>query len=221
MPVAAPPVTTPAAAPAAPRIAPADRAPLPVRPARRAPSGTTTRLNTAKPTVTLSRLQSGVGVLELALTRAPSAGDLSLGCVLETDRGEEAAVQAMGGHTVAPRGAAAPLVRLDARSSGDVVVIDLGQVRSLRRALVYGYSPSIATLTWDGVITASTFGGARLEIPFDRRAFSGTMAMVTIYNVGGELVLRSEMEEHFGPPETAAVAFGYGLPWLDGRVPAS
>ena len=171
--------------------------------------------------MTLTRLQSGIGMLELALTRAPSAGDLSLGCVVETDRAEESAVQSLGGHLVAPRRADAPLVRLDPRPTGDVVVIDLLQVRSLRRALVYGYSPSIATLTWDGVINATTYGGARLEIPFGRRPFSGTMAMVSVYNVAGELVLRSEMDEHFGPPEAAAVAYGYELPWLDGRVPAS
>ena len=160
-------------------------------------------------------------MLELVLTKAPSTGDLSLGCVVETDRSEESAVQSLGGHLEAPRGADAPLVSLDHRPSGDVVVIDLGQVRALRRALVYGYSPSIATLSWDGVIGATTAGGARIEIPFGRRPFSGTMAMVSIYNVAGELVLRSEMEELFGPPEAAAAAYGYELPWLDGRVPAS
>lgn len=171
--------------------------------------------------VTLTRLQSGTGTFALALVRAPSAGDLALGCVLQDATGAEAVVQAHGDRTAFPRASATPLVRLTARPEGDVVTIDLRQVRSLRRALVYGYSPSVSSLTWDGVLSATTYGGARIEIPFDRRPFSGTMAMVSIYDVDGELVIRSEMEELYGPPEMAAIAYGYEVPWLDGRVPAS
>jgi uncharacterized protein involved in tellurium resistance len=193
----------------------------PVLAARRAPNGSVTRLGPGSPTVALSRIQSGIGGLEFALTRASAAGDLSLGCVYELDDGLESVVQALGERMTGPPGASLPLVRLKPRPDGAAITFDLRRVRSLRRALLYGYSPSGAALSWDGIIVTATHGGARIEIPLDHSSFDGTLAMVTVYNVEGELVLRAEMEPFPGPPERAAIGFGYAVPWLDGRVPAA
>jgi uncharacterized protein involved in tellurium resistance len=188
---------------------------------RRAPNGSVTRLGPGSPTVALSRIQSGIGGLEFGLTRASAAGDLSLGCVYQLDDGFESVVQGLGDVLSGPPGATLPLVRLKPRRDGVSITFDLRQVRSLRRALLYGFSPSGAALRWDGIIVTATHGGARIEIPLDHAQSDGTMAMVTIYNVEGELVLRSEMEPFSGSPERVAVGFGYAVPWLDGRLPAT
>jgi uncharacterized protein involved in tellurium resistance len=190
-----------------------------VRDARRASSSSPTRLTAAEPTVTLTRVQSGTGALEVVLTRAAAAGDLSMGCVFQTTEGTEAVVQSVGDVTTGPAGARLPLVRWKAQADGEIVHGDLRQVTGLRRALLYGFSPAVSVLTWQGALVITTFGGARIEVPIDHAPFSGTLALLTIYNVDGELVLRSEMGEHHGPPEMAAHAFDYQVPWLDGRRP--
>jgi uncharacterized protein involved in tellurium resistance len=190
-----------------------------VREARRATTGKATRLSAAEPTVTLTRVQSGTGALEVALTRAPSAGDLAIGAVYQLDDGTEGIVQSLGDALSGPAGVALPVLRLKRRPEGELLTVDLRRVTDLRRALVYGYSPTTAALAWQGVVVVGTYGGARIEVPIDREPFTGTVALLTIYNVGGELVLRSEMEPFAGPPETAAVAFDYHLPWLEGRRP--
>jgi uncharacterized protein involved in tellurium resistance len=212
-PAAAPPSST------APGPATRHRPPT-VRDARRTAEGSApTRLAGAHPTVTLTRLQSGTGALELSLTRPASAGDLALGCVFELADGVEAVVQELGGVTAGPPGTPLPVVRWKGRADGESLFVDLRRVRDLRRALVYGYSPSVAVLAWSGVLVITTYGGARIEVPIESGSFSGTLALLTIYNVAGELVLRAEMDGHHGPPETAAVAYDHHLPWLDGRTP--
>jgi uncharacterized protein involved in tellurium resistance len=191
----------------------------PVRQARRTAGAAATRLTRAEPTVTLSRIQSGTGALELVLTRAASAGDLALGCVFELADGTGAVVQQLGGATAGPPGTVRPVVRWKARPDGESLLIDLRRVADLRRALIYGYSPSVAVLSWNGVLVATTYGGARIEFAVAHPPFSGTLALLTIHNVHGELVLRAEMDEHHGPPEMAAVAWDHHLPWIDGRTP--
>ncbi len=92
-------------------------------------------------------------------------------------------------------------------------------MRRLRRALLYGYSPSISVLTWNGLVVGTLHDGTRLELPFALPPLSGTVALLSIYAVEGELVLRSELEPYAGPPEAAALAYGYRHGWVEGRVP--
>jgi uncharacterized protein involved in tellurium resistance len=213
------PTGPPVGAPPAP-TAPAGRHRVPfARDARRTAGSSATRLTTAEPTVTLTRIQSGTGALELTLVRPASAGDLSLGCVFQLADGTEGVVQQLGGVTAGPAGSVLPVARWKARPDGETITFDLRQVNALRRALVYGYSPSIAVLAWSGVLVVTTYGGARIETPIAHAPFSGTLALLTILNVGGELVLRVEMDPYHGPPEMAAVAFDHHVPWLDGRTP--
>jgi uncharacterized protein involved in tellurium resistance len=217
-------LTIPRGAPAsAARADPAARSPrrgpLSVRDARRATNEGVARLTAAEPTVTLTRVQSGTGSLEVALTRGSAAGDLSIGAAYQLGNGTESAIQHLGGVTTGPVGPLLPLLRLRERPDGESITVDLRQVANLRRFLVYGYSPSVSMLSWNGVLVVTTFGGARIEVPLDHPPFRGTLALLTVYNVEGELVLRAEMEEFPGPPQMAAEAFDYHLPWLDGRQP--
>lgn len=208
--IAAPP--DPAPPPTAPTAG--RHQPLRVRKARRTVNGTVTRLSATAPSVTLNRLQSGIGSLEFSLSRAAGAGELSLGCVYQLQSRIEGVIQTSGA-TTGPPGSPLPLLRMKMRADGDSVSFDLRQITTLRRALLYGYSPSGAPTSWSGTIVASTFGGAQLEIPLAGPSSGGTLAMVTIYNVDGELVLRSEMEQFRGRPQRAAEAFGF-QPWIDG-----
>jgi uncharacterized protein involved in tellurium resistance len=205
--------------PAAPAVGRGGRRPLEVRSARRVSPSGPTRLTAAEPTVTLTRLQSGAGALEIALTRSSSAGDLAMGAVIETTERTEAVVQAYGDTKSAPADARLPLARLKGRDDGETLTFDLRQVRVLRRALVYGYSPSVSMLAWRGVLVLTLYSGARIDVPFDLAPFSGTLALLTIYNVAGELVIRAELDEYHGPPEMVAQAYDHRLPWLDGRRP--
>lgn len=169
--------------------------------------------------MTLDRVQSGVGVLALEMVHAATAGDLALGCLLERAAGTESVVQALGGRTQDPPGAEAPLVWLTAAAGRESLHLDLRQIGELRRAMVYGFSPSGSVVGWDGLVVARTYGGSRIEIPFDRAPSAATLVIATIYNVRGELVLRAECQEIPGPPEAAAIAFDYHLSWLEGTHP--
>ncbi len=207
------------AAPTRPDTAAASRRRFRTLPYPRVQPGAVAVLQGRARTVTLTRVQSGVGRLEVSLLRAATAGDLALGMVCQRSTGETYVVQRLGDATAAPAGPL-PLARLTGNQGGETIGVDLRQVVGLQRALLYGYSPSISALDWQGVVVATTHDGSRIEAPFDLPAFSGTVALLTLYNVHGELVVRAETEPFAGPPEMAAKAYGYDYPWLEGRLPA-
>jgi uncharacterized protein involved in tellurium resistance len=209
---------TPATAPPRPPAPPRPRVPA-LPPPPRVDSTGTARLTPRSPTVTLDRLQSGVGALKLSLVKAPGAGDLSLGCAYQFTDGGQGVVQRLGGALSAPVAAPSPLLRLDAGPAAETLLVDLRRVRSLRRLLLYGYSPAGSVVSWDGAVIVETYGGARVEAPVDAAPSAGTMALLTVYVVDGEAVLRAEMEPFPGPAEQATRGYGYDLLWLDGRVP--
>lgn len=213
-PAAAAPLALPAVGPAAVARRSRERA----LPYPRVQPGATVVLSAARPTVTLTRLQSGIGQLRISLARGADAGDLALGLVCETTDGATYVLQRLGDVQATPA-TPLPLVRLAAVQGVDTFLVDLRQVRRLRRALLYGYSPAVAVLAWDGVVTTTTHDGSRVEAPFELPALSGTVALLTGYAVHGELVLRAELEPFAGPPETAAEAYGYHAGWLGGRLP--
>jgi uncharacterized protein involved in tellurium resistance len=210
---------TPAASPADDRRrrTRAGRLPYPrVRP------GETLVLDRSRPTVTLTRLQSGVGALRVSLLRGPSSGDVELGLVCQTTDGTTSVVQRLSdppGSSLATPGAPLPLVRLSPQEGVDTLSVHLRQVRRLRRALVYGYSPSDAVVPWQGVVVVRLQDDTRFEVPVDLPPLRGTLALLTVYAVAGELVLRAELEPCPGPPEAAAQAYGFAHAWLDGRLP--
>lgn len=200
-----------------PRRTRTERLPYPrVRP------GETLVLDRSRPTVTLTRLQSGVGALRVSLLRGPSSGDAELGMVCQTTDGATSVVQRLSdppGSSLATPGSALPLVRLGTHEGVDTLSVHLRQVRLLRRALLYGYSPSDAVLPWQAVVVARLQDDTCLEVRVDLPPLRGTLALLTAYTVEGELVLRAELEPSAGPPEMAAQAYGFAHVWLDGRLP--
>jgi hypothetical protein len=98
--------------------------------------------------------------------------------------------------------------------------VDLRQSRSLRRVLVYAFSESDRELHWGGTLLTRTFGGARVEIPLDLGRHHGPIALMSIYNIDGEYVLRAETEKVSGAVRDVARAFGYDrITWADPRTP--
>lgn len=139
-----------------------------------------------------------------------------MGMVLQTADGVVHVVQALGDALRTPE-RPLPLVH---RESDGRLLVDLRQSRRLRRFLLYGYSPSVAVIEWDALLTVTIRAGGRVEVPVDLGPMSGTVALLSAYNVHGQLVLRAEDELVAGPPEETAHRYGYDYPWLDGRLPS-
>jgi uncharacterized protein involved in tellurium resistance len=212
---------------AAPAI-PVDTAPPPAAPRtvravashqpRRAGAGPATILAT-KPTLTLTRLQSGVGVLTIEAACAPTVGDLRLGCAYQLRSGVSSMVQAVSGVTSAPPGSARPVI-VGARGRFETLTIDLVQSRDIERLLVYAFSESDSVLSWGGTLVLTAFGPTRIEIPLDRPPSPNILMALSIYNIRGEFVVRAELEELVGPVRAAVSAYGFDrISWLDQRTP--
>jgi uncharacterized protein involved in tellurium resistance len=176
-------------------------------------------LTVKTPTVTLTRVQSGVGSLEIEAVCSSAVGDLRLGAAYELADGTTSTVQYAGGNRFAPSSRRPVIVA--GRDEYEHLRLDLRQVRSLRRLAVYAVSESRQELTWGGTLVVSTFGGARIELPLEG-LFAGPIAvLMSIYNLDGELVVRAEMETLPGADvRDAARAYGYDrITWRDDRHP--
>jgi hypothetical protein len=100
------------------------------------------------------------------------------------------------------------------------LTVDLRQIRELERIGVLAFSESGTALTWGGTLVATTFGGARIELPLESLHPGATAMLMSLYNVDGELVIRAEMETIAGDLREAARAYGYDrITWRDGRNP--
>ncbi|UQX90260.1 hypothetical protein M6D93_09730 [Jatrophihabitans telluris] len=169
--------------------------------------------------MTLSRLQSGIGVLVFTAACSPAVGDLRLGCAYELASGQSSIVQYVSGVTTGPPTGNRPLL-VAARHEFEQITVDLAQSRNLVRLIVYAFSESGRVLNWGGTLVASTYGGDRVELPLDRPPSNETGVLLSLYNVDGELTLRAEMEEFRGTVRDAVNAYGFDrITWLDGRSP--
>lgn len=196
------------------------RAPTRLRAARRVLPGTQTILTAAAPTVTLSRLQSGIGTLTVEAACSGEVGDLRLGGAYQLRSGPSSTVQSSGGNRLAPPKTRRPVI-IGSRESYERLAIDLRQCRELERLAVYGFSESRALLRWGGTLVVRTFGGAEVEVPLENVEGSVVM-LVTLYNVAGEFVVRAEMQAVLGDVREACRVFGYDkITWLDDRTPVA
>ncbi|NNH08662.1 hypothetical protein HLB10_16445, partial [Cellulomonas fimi] len=211
------------AAPAATPTAPARRRPsaaagdlvLGYEPERLPPGGRAT-LTDDRPTLTLDRLQSGVGVLTLRTAVSDHVGDLRLAAAYTLTTGESSVLDPARGLTSGPVGAARPVLVAGA----DVVRVDLRRVRSLERLVVLAYSASGAELRWGGALLVETAGGARVDVPLDREPAAGVLVALSVTAVAGELVLRAEDELVHGAVRDACQAYGFGrITWVDPWTP--
>ena len=213
-------LSTPEPAPAAP---PAPPGPGPARRPRRAvprvtPGGRTI-LTPRDPTVTLNRIQSGVGTLTFDAVCSPAVGDIRIGALYQLADGTSSVVSRAAGIPTAPPGSRRPVV-LGQLAEYDRLVVDLRQSRSLARLLVYAFSESGRELAWGGTLVGTTFGGARVELPLDVGAHLGPIALLSLYNIDGEYVLRAETEKVDGPVREVARRYGYDrITWADDTMP--
>jgi uncharacterized protein involved in tellurium resistance len=213
------PPAAPAAASAAPATRPA-RTPSATseQVTRRIAAGGHQLLSVTEPTVTLTRVQSGVGQLEIEAVCSAEAGDLRLGAAYQLADGTSSTVQYTGGNRFAPSSRRPVIVA--GRDEYENLRIDLRQSRSVQRMAIYAFSESRAELRWGGTLVVTTFGGARVELPLET-LFAGRVAvLMSIYNVDGEYVVRAEMETIVGDVREAARAYGYDrITWRDDRTP--
>ncbi len=176
-------------------------------------------LTPTQPTLTLDRLQSGIGAMTFEAACGPDVGDLRLGCLYELYSGVCSAMALSGGSRNAPPRTRRPVI-LAGRDRFEWLSVDLRQSRDLRRLLVYAFSESRAALAWGGTLVTSTFGGGRAELPLDTLQSGDVGVLLSLYNVEGEFVLRAEMQTLFGGAREAARAYGYDrITWLDERTP--
>lgn len=229
-PLAPPTAPTAPALRAAPPAPPAPTAPAApgFRPRRTSP-GAPTLLTPQQPTVTLTRVQSGVGGLTVTAATSVGDGDLRLGCAYQLRSGASSLVQAVSGVTVAPPGSRRPVIRAS-RDRFEALHLDLRQVGELDRAIVYLFSHydavraqppgTKAMVPWSGVLSSETLTGVRIDVPLRRDPGPGVLVALSVYNVDGELVLRAENELLAGSVRDAVRAFGFEtVTWIDPTTP--
>jgi uncharacterized protein involved in tellurium resistance len=169
--------------------------------------------------VTLSRLQSGVGVLRIEAACSPAVGDLRLGCAYQLRSGLSSVVQYASGVSTAPPNSNRPVV-IGQHSQFETLTVDLVQLPEIERLVVYGFSDSGAALNWGGTLVLTTFGQVRVELPLDRPPSPHVGVLMSLYNIAGEFVVRAEMEEIPGSIRDAVSAYGFDrITWLDPRTP--
>ncbi|MDX6202749.1 MAG: hypothetical protein QOJ83_2249 [Frankiales bacterium] len=182
-------------------------------------AGTATVLTAKAPTVTLTRVQSGVGSLLIEAACSPAVGDLRLGAAYQLGSGPTSVVQRESGVTTAPPGSRRPVI-IGQRGQFEKLTVDLVQVRDLARFVVYAYSASGGVLNWGGTLVLTTFGQSRIEMPLDRTPSPGVFVLASVFVVDGEMVIRWENEEIAGTVRDAALAYGFDkITWLDTRTP--
>jgi uncharacterized protein involved in tellurium resistance len=178
-------------------------------------------LSQRDPTVTLNRVQSGIGTLTIDAVCSTAVGDLRVGALYQLADNTSSLVRAVTGRTSAPPGSRRPVLR-GSRSEYERLTVDLRQSRALQRLLVYAYSESGGELAWDGVLRITTFGGARVEVPLDVGRHGGPLVVLSLYNVDGEFVLRAELDKLTGGARDVARSYGYDLiTWADDETPSS
>jgi uncharacterized protein involved in tellurium resistance len=175
-------------------------------------------LRPVEPTVTLTRMQSGVGTLRIEAACSAEVGDLRIGCAYELSSGVTGTVQMTQGNRVAPAHSKRPVL-VGGHETFEHIDIDLRQARELRRLVVYGFSESRTPLKWGGTLVTTTFGGARIEIPLETLEGGAVAVFQSLYVIDGEFVLRAEMQTLYGDVREAARTYGYDrITWLDDRT---
>ncbi|MDT4915793.1 MAG: hypothetical protein QOH89_493, partial [Pseudonocardiales bacterium] len=206
----------PAAVPAD-RTEPTGRLLAPVHADRRVRAGAQQLLGVSAPTVTLTRVQSGIGQLEIEAVCSPAVGDLRLGAAYQLRDGTTSTVQYTGGNRFAPSSRDPVIVA--GREEYEHLRVDLRHARELERMAVYAFSESRSELQWGGTLVVTTFGGARAELSLEKLHPGRVAVLLSLYNLDGEFVIRAEMETIFdGDVREAARAYGYDrITWRDDR----
>ena len=203
----------------APPAARQSAAPARTPPQRRIAPGQRMILTQSEPTVTLNRVQSAVGALEIeAAWMAAQVGDLRLGCVYELRSGMST-VQQSAGRRQAPPGSDRPVLYTGG-GEFERILVDLRQSQELERLIVYAATESGQPARWAGTLVVRTPAQSRVEIPLEMMAPGSLAVVASLYNIAGEFVLRAEQWTAAGTVRDGCQAFGFDrITWLDGRTP--
>ena len=211
------------APPAAPSRVPAASTPrraAPAFPEPRTQQGISTILTPFEPTVTLTRVQSGVGSLTFEAVVAAGVGDLRLGVAYQLRSGRSSTVQHHAGRRFAPPGETRRPIIMASRQQFERLALDLRQVTELERCVVYAFSGDGGRLRWGGTLVATTFGGDRIEMPIELPPSDAVAVLASVYNIHGQLVLRSEMDLIGRTVREACRGYGFDrITWLDEMSP--
>ncbi|HEX2902700.1 MAG TPA: hypothetical protein VHO01_04520 [Jatrophihabitans sp.] len=194
-------------------------------------------LTKAAPTVSLTKQSGTSGLMRVNLNwnsgqsrgffHKSQAIDLDLGCLFEFTDGSKGVVQALGNSfSATARGASSPTIRLDgddrsgSNTGGENLFIDLGQTASIKRimvfALIYEGVPNWAAA--NGVVTLIPVSGPQVEVQLDDPTDGARICGVALLeNVGGELVVRREVNYLHGAQRALDQAYGWGMNWQAGR----
>lgn len=168
----------------------------------------------------LKRLTGGGGANSGAI-------DLDLGCLYEYTDGSKGVVQALGNafrdqHSFGPE----PIVRLDGddrsgnNTGGENLFINLSMVKAIKRILVFAFIYE-GTPNWagaQGVVTLFPVGGPEVEVKLDDSDPSSRMcAIALVESVGGEIVVRREVQYLPGGQKLLDERYGWGMQWAAGR----
>jgi uncharacterized protein involved in tellurium resistance len=164
-------------------------------------------------------VQSAVGTLDFEAAVPPAETDVRLGCLFELRSGPSSTVQRADGNREGPRHSPRPVV-VGHREQFEEISVDLRQVGNLARMVAYLYTAGRQPRLFTGTFTVRTFGGAAIEIPLELKSPASMLAVLSLYNVDGELVLRAEMEPIDGAVRDIAKAYGYErITWIDPDTP--
>jgi len=170
--------------------------------------------------VTLTRVQSGVGTLTFEAVVTAAAGDLRLGCAYQLRSGQASVVAHHAGRRYGPPGETRRPVFVANRQQYERIAVDLRQVTDLERFVVYAFSGNGQPLQWGGTLIVTTFGGDRIEMPIDLAPAPAVAVLASVYNIRGELVVRSEMDLVGGTVREACRGYGFDrISWVDDSVP--
>jgi hypothetical protein len=190
-------------APPAATAAPA--APTPAFTPPRTLGSAATVLSPRRPSVQLTRLQSGIGALTFEAAWSPDEGFV-LGCAYQLDSGWSSVLRQ--GETFGP-------LVMDRHAGHQRLRLDLLHGRHLQRLIVFGVPAADPGPHWAGTLLIGTHGHARIEVPVQPPA-PGPTVLLSLYNVDGEIVLRAEAQSVPGRIRDACLAFGYDrIAWRD------
>jgi len=194
-------------------------------------------LTKAAPTVSLTKQSGTTGLMRVNLNWNSGQGrgffhksqaiDLDLGCLYEFVDGAKGVVQALGNTFAATaRGANGPTIRLDgddrsgSNSDGENLFIDLGQTALIKRIMVFAliYEGAANWAAANGVVTLLPVNGPQVEVQLDEpRDGARICGVALLENVGGELVVRREVNYIDGAQRALDAAYGWGMNWQAGR----
>lgn len=152
--------------------------------------------------------------------------DLDLGALYEFTDGSKGVVQALGNAFTASTKDGTQVLRLDgddrsgSSTGGENLFVDLSKSAQIKRVLVFAFIYT-GTPNWagaNGVVTLYPASGPQVEVLLDEPAAGQpTCAIAMLENVGGEIVVRREVQYIRGAQDKLDEAYGWGMDWKAGR----